>query len=165
MIINFEKEIQTYLEEKDNNSIVTELIDNSEITKLLDEIDRKSEEINRLKLDIRIDNDRENKIIKSLIEILDSIEWFSSIAMPLSNDALRISVNNTKRKIRNSILTIGLTQINEVDSIFNCNLHNCIDIKEDYTKDDETVDEIVRSGYIYKGKVIRTADVIVIKNK
>lgn len=165
MSIDFEKEIEFYLENKSNNTIIAQMIDNSERNKLLDEIDRKENEIEKLKLDIRIQKDREKNIINALISVLDSIQWFSKIAGPLGNDAIATTINKTKKKIKNSIITIGLLEINEENDVFNCSLHNCIDIKEDETKDSNLIDEVIRSGYIYKGEVIRAADVIVIKNE
>ena len=164
MKINLSEEIKLYLDKKEETDDILELINKSKENRLLDEIDKANDEIERLKLDIRILKDREKKIIKIIIEILDSIEWTLRIVKTLSNKTLNITIENTWKKIRNKLMTIGLIQIFEKDCVFNEVIHKCIDIVEDESKESGQVTEIIKSGYLYKGEIIRTAEVIVVSN-
>ena len=64
MKINLSEEIKLYLDKKEETDDILELINKSKENRLLDEIDKANDEIERLKLDIRILKDREKKIIK-----------------------------------------------------------------------------------------------------
>lgn len=161
MRIEIRDEIQFYLREKKRSGLSPESLQD---IRLIEDLERKGDEIERLRLQIRILTDREKKIIKSFLKVLDSIEWFSKISVALSNNGLKVSVDNTWKKIRKELLKIRLYQINQVGEIFDDSLHNCVDIIADSSKDNNEISEVIKSGYIYKEDIIRTAEVIVVKN-
>lgn len=161
MGIEVRDEIQFYLRKKEKSGLAPEAIQD---VRLIEDLERKGDEIERLRLQIRILNDREKKIIKGLLKVLDSIEWFSKISLALTNNGLKVTIENTWKKIRKELLQIRLYQINQEGEIFDDSLHNCIDTIEDVGKNDNEISEVIKSGYIYKGEILRPAEVIVVKN-
>ena len=59
------------------------------------------------------------------------------------------------------MLELELLEIPAVGLLFNENYHDCVDIKNNPEKEDFEVLEVLRKGYVYKGKVIRAAEVII----
>ncbi len=51
------------------------------------------------------------------------------------------------------------------ETFFDESLHECVSTVWDTERGDYEINEVLKLGYIYKGKVERTAQVVVVKNK
>lgn len=139
----------------------------SEIKKINDisvKIDNYSSNIDDMKLKERIAKDRQEKLIFSLINILDGIDWYIETSLVFSNESVNKSVLATKQIIKRELESIKLTSTPNIGDLFNENYHFCAGNKSDSNFADNQIVEVIKKGYIYNDKVFREAEVIVVKN-
>ena len=96
----------------------------------------------------------EKLFLKNIIKILDELERLKEYGDTSGNE-------RNFKAIKKYMLELELLEIPTVGLLFNENYHDCVDIKNDSEKDDFEVLEVLRKGYVYKGKVIRAAEVII----
>lgn len=114
---------------------------------------------------IRILEEEENNFIKKLINIMDEIYRMKYYADNCGNDKLKDTVARNLKSIKKELADMNISIIPSLDEEFNEDYHDCIDIREDLNKENMKIVEEIKAGFIYKGKVIRPAEVVVIKNK
>lgn len=103
----------------------------------------------------------ENLFLKNIIRILDELERLKEYGDTSGNEKLSKTLERNFKAIKKYMLELELLEIPTVGLLFNENYHDCVDIKNDSEKDDFEVLEVLRKGYVYKGKVIRAAEVII----
>lgn len=147
------------------HNIVEEMCDEiKKISEVSDKIDNYNSNIEKMKLNERIAKDGEEKLIYSLINILDSIDWYIDTSLVFTNAGLNKSVSATKQIIKRELESIKLTTTPNPGDLFNENYHFCVGNKSVETLADNQIAEVIKKGYIYKDKVFREAEVIVVKN-
>ena len=103
----------------------------------------------------------EKLFLKNIIRILDELERLKEYGDTSGNEKLSKTLERNFKAIKKYMLELELLEIPTVGLLFNENYHDCVDIKNDSEKDDFEVLEVLRKGYVYKGNVIRAAEVII----
>ena len=103
----------------------------------------------------------EKLFLKNIIKILDELERLKEYGDTSGNEKLSKTLERNFKAIKKYMLELELLEIPTVGLLFNENYHDCVDIKNDSEKEDFEVLEVLRKGYVYKGKVIRVAEVII----
>ena len=128
-------------------------------------IEKQNSEILYLKREIKILKDRENRFRKALMKILDSIEWINKYLKVFTNDSVENTINTSMKVIKKELSGINISTIGVVGELFDENIHNCIDTIADENREQHEIFEVIRKGYMFKGQVLRTAQVIVVSNE
>ena len=108
-------------------------------------------------------SEREDKLVKKVIKVLDQIDYIDNFAKSTEDEALINNMNTVKKIIRKELREVGIEEIPTVGEIYNQDLHQCIDAVEDDTKTKYEIVDVVKRGYLMNGKVKRTASVIAVK--
>ena len=58
---------------------------------------------------------------------------------------------------------INLIEIKSIGELFNPELHKCIAIEENNSKESNEIVNVIEKGYMLGGKVIRPASVVIVK--
>ena len=103
----------------------------------------------------------EKLFLRNIIKILDELERLKEYGDISGNEKLSKTLERNFKAIKKYMLELELLEIPTVGLLFNENYHDCVDIKNDSEKEDFEVLEVLRKGYVYKGKVIRAAEVII----
>ena len=127
------------------------------------ELDEKNKKIRELESTIREYSEREDKLVKKVIKVLDQIDYIDNFAKSTEDEALINNMNTVKKIIRKELREVGIEEIPTVGEIYNQDLHQCIDAVEDDTKTKYEIVDVVKRGYLMNGKVTRTASVIAVK--
>lgn len=122
-------------------------------------------EVSQLQLQVRIEKDKEKSLIRSLVNILDSLEWLLNGNFSVLNEELKQPISSTKKIIKRELENIGVVNTPILGDLYNENFHICIGYKEDIDYLDNQISEIIKSGYIFEGEVLRLAEVIVVNNQ
>ena len=128
-------------------------------------IEKQNSEILYLKREIKILKDRENRFRKALMKILDSIEWINKYLKVFTNDSVENTINTSMKVIKKELSGINISTIGVVGELFDENIHNCIDTIADENREQHEIFEVIRKGYMFKGQVLRIAQVIVVSNE
>lgn len=132
-----------------------------EILEIIDEIKEDNESLKSFKNDVK-SMDKENQIlIKTLIEVADLFEDIYIYSRKSSNQALKEQMGLQWNKLEQILLTCGLTRFGKEEDMFNSHLHIPKETKENGHINQIQILEIMKSGYIYRGEVIRKAEVVV----
>lgn len=154
-----------------NENINQEYIDevykiSKRIEGITDYINKKSEEeelrSKRINKELEI---REKRLVKSLINIADNIKYIYDFSLKSNNDTLNEAMNNLLNTIKKVMVSVDILLIDGKETFFDESLHECVSTVWDTERGDYEINEVLKLGYIYKGKVERTAQVVVVKNK
>lgn len=124
-------------------------------------------EINLIRLNKEFDENKKDfkKLLNSVVEILDEIEDFKGLLEEREDVKSLKAFNRTLKDINKKINYVGLERIKTILEQFNEDRHYCVEVVERNDYENETIIEEVKSGYRYKGEVIRESKVVVIKNE
>lgn len=100
-------------------------------------------------------------IIKKLLPIVDSLEYAVKFSKDESNPYYQGIVQSYNKAIQ-TLADNGITQINGEGEEFDYNLHNAVAQVSDPDLPENTIKQVMQTGYMYQGKVLRTASVIVV---
>lgn len=127
------------------------------------ELDEKNKKIRELESTIRGYAEREDKLVKKVIKILDQIDYIDNFANTAKDEALMNNIDTMKKLIRKELREVGIEEIPTVGEIYNQDLHQCVDAVEDDTKTKYEIVDVIKKGYLMDGKVKRAASVIAVK--
>ncbi|CDM68029.1 Hypothetical protein CM240_0865 [Clostridium bornimense] len=127
------------------------------------ELDEKNKKIRELESTIRGYAEREDKLVKKVIKILDQIDYIDNFANTAKDEALMNNIKTMKKLIRKELREVGIEEIPTVGEIYNQDLHQCVDAVEDDTKTKYEIVDVIKKGYLMDGKVKRAASVIAVK--
>ena len=177
-MVDIDKEIENYIKKIELSDLnISEKVGNQELYDKVDEIDRKIHRISEvelnkynsiisnLRLKERIQNSREEKLIASIINILDSIDWIFNSTLILENEALGKTVVATKKLINRELQNSNIVSTGEKGELYNENYHVCLGYSSNKSLTENEILENIKKGYIYKDKIVRQAQVIVVDNK
>jgi len=111
------------------------------------------------------------KFAKSLLDVADTLHLALSHVKKesleeLKNPELKIfydGVNSTERTIMKVFNNHGIKKITPVGEIFNENFHQAVVEVEDANKSPGTIAYVIRPGYLLDSRVLRPAEVAVVK--
>lgn len=127
------------------------------------ELEEKNKKIRELESTIRGYVEREDKLVKKVIKVLDQIDYIDNFANTAKDEALMNNIKTMKKIIRKELREVGIEEIPTVGEIYNQDLHQCVDAVEDDTKTKYEIVDVIKKGYLMDGKVKRTASVIAVK--
>lgn len=127
------------------------------------ELDEKNKKIRELESIIRDYAEREDKLVKKVIKILDQIDYIDNFANTAKDEALMNNIDTMQKIIRKELREVGIEEIPTVGEIYNQDLHQCVDAVEDDTKTKYEIVDVIKKGYLMDGKVKRAASVIAVK--
>ena len=101
-------------------------------------------------------------VIMSFLPILDSIEFgIKAYQSENANNPHLTGLQKILEQALNCLQTIGVSPIESVGKQFDPNIHNAIAHVNDPELPKNVVKEVIQTGYMYKGNIIRYASVIV----
>ncbi|MGG5460274.1 nucleotide exchange factor GrpE [Clostridium sp. B9] len=149
---------QDYMDEIYKISLGLESINNY-IKEKTDEDEKRNKRISR-ELEIR-----EKRFVKSIISILDNIKYIYDFSLKSNNEVLNEAMLRLFNIVKKTIINVDILIIDGKENFFDENLHECVGTIWDKDRQDYEITEVLKLGYIYKGKVEREAQVVVVKNK
>jgi molecular chaperone GrpE (heat shock protein) len=120
--------------------------------------------------DGRLHREEVECILHSVLEVLDAFDRvFSSVDKKndLVTEQMKIWIGNfrTVFRLTHRILeTQGVARIENIDAVFDPCWHKVLETVPDPSKADGTIVEVVHNGYVWKGRLLRKAEVIVVRN-
>lgn len=130
---------------------------------LREEIDSKNDEIFSLKKEIQKKQEKEIKIYKKIILILDQIDSIQRFAEQIEDKDLINSLELVSKVVRKEMDQIGLEEIRCMGELFNPDVHKCVTLVEDSSKQSNEIISVIETGYKLDGNVLRVASVIIAK--
>ena len=103
---------------------------------------------------------------KSLLDVSDSLSYALAAASDdkeLTVEKMVEGVELTRNQLVKAFASNGLVEFGEVDEAFDPNLHEALFEYEDADKDPATIGQLVKTGFKLHGRVIRAAQVGVVK--
>ncbi|WP_368490555.1 nucleotide exchange factor GrpE [Clostridium sp. BJN0013] len=135
--------------------------DIEEILEIIDEIKEDNESLKSLRNNVKSTDEENKTLIKTLIEVADLFEDIYVYSRKSSNEALREQMNLQWNNLEQILLTCGLKRFGKKEDVFNSRLHIPKETRENRDINQIQILEIIKSGYIYKGEMIRKAEVVV----
>ncbi len=134
-----------------------------EISLMLEEISENVQQINDLNCEQENQIKNEEQIINSLLNILDIVEDFYLLSVKDSNSSGCSEAETLWNSILKKISVIGLNRIYDEKTPSDIRLNTIVGTDyDDYISKGHII-KTLRSGYLYKDKVIRKSEVIVCK--
>lgn len=135
-----------------------------ELTDILEEEKEKNEMIGELKL--KVDNSEKERvsIIRGIIEILDQVEYLYRLFINAENESLKGQLSLMWELISKTLISIGVTRIDDKNTVFDPSLNLIVETSSNTSLDEGVILDVLKSGYIYKGVVVRRSEVIANKH-
>ena len=134
-----------------------------EILEILDESSQNEAIYKDIEEKSEIIREDRDKLLKSVIEIADLFEDIYVYSCKSSNQSLYEQMKLQWSNLNQSILKSKITRFGETGDAFDIQLHIAKEAREEPQLKYLQILEVVKSGYIYKGELIRKADVIINK--
>lgn len=131
------------------------------IESLKEDLNRNSKENFKLKKEIEERKANEIKIYRKIILMLDQVDNLERFMGALDNEELFHSFGMVIKIIRREMNEINLFEIKSMGELFNPELHKCIAVEEDESRESKEIIGVVEKGYTLGGRVIRPASVII----
>lgn len=163
----FQLDDENFLENKDRESLIGEIRD---LNKKLAEVTEEFSNFRKrnLKERERLTTYVEAELLKSIISIVDIFDYakktFSRDAEHSVEDYKK-GFNLLYREFIALLNKVGLEKIDALGKKFDPNFHHVVIVEDVKGQDEDTVVGEIKSGYIYKGIVIRPSMVKVAKRK
>ena len=98
--------------------------------------------------------------VEKILPIIDNLEYASKFAQDPDNPYTKGIIQSYENAVK-ILEENGITIISGEGEPFDFNLQNAVAHIADVDLPENTVKQVMQTGYVYKGKVIRTASVIV----
>ena len=109
---------------------------------------------------------QKNEGIKSVIEVfLPCLDTFKEAKKSITDEKVLAGVVMIEEKILNALKSLKVEKIQSIGQKFDHNYHEAIAFLKDETKDNDVILDEFQAGYIFNGKVIRFAKVIINKRE
>lgn len=108
---------------------------------------------------------REKRFVKSLINVIDNIKYIYDFSLKSDNEMLVEAMSSLFNIVKKIMINVDILLIDGKETFFDESLHECVSTIWDNNRKDYEITEVLKLGYIYKGKVERVAQVVVVKNK
>jgi len=100
------------------------------------------------------------EFVEKILPIIDNLEYASKFAQDPDNPYTKGIIQSYENAVK-ILEENGITMIKGEGEPFDYNLQNAVAHIADVDLPENTVKQVMQTGYVYKGKVIRTASVIV----
>lgn len=107
----------------------------------------------------------QKEVVSQLLPVLDDFDHLFNHHEGQDSDFSKEGVKLIYDKLRSILEKLGVETIDTKDSMFDPSMHEAIHARE--TKDDpqDKILQVWQKGYLYKGKLLRPAKVVVAKRK
>lgn len=102
----------------------------------------------------------EDKLVKSLIEIVDQFENIYRNSKKSSNLNYVKQIQMIWNSIINSLIKVGVQTINPEKDLFDKELHIAIEVKNIEGVEENTILDVMQCGFIHNEKLIRKSKII-----
>lgn len=105
----------------------------------------------------------QSELVRQMIEALDDLARFAHLD-PAATDSATVveGVEMVERKLQRTLADAGLQIINPVDEPFDPERHEAVGTEPAQSqKEDHTVARVYQPGYLFKGQMLRPAQVVV----
>lgn len=103
-------------------------------------------------------------ILLKMLSVLDELDKAEEhIPSDLKNNNWVAGVSQIKKKIETTLVQEGVERMTVLGKEFNPNFHEAMEMVADKKNKSGTIVEVVRDGYLFKGRVLRPARVKVVK--
>lgn len=136
-----------------------------EILDVLDEEKEKQKNIDVLEKTENVLKEDKNFLVKGMISIVDQFEdmYRYVVKYDTVNGAGQMMI--LWKNIASDLLTCGIMRIDEINVVFNVQLHVAVQTRYDEEVTEGYVLEVLKSGYKYNDKLLRKAQVVINKKK
>lgn len=131
------------------------------IESLKEDINKSNRENFKLKKEIEERKVNEIKIYRKIILILDQIDNINKFISTLDENEFLQSLEIMRKIIKKEMSEINLFEIDSMGQLFNPELHKCIAVEEDKSKESNEIISVIEKGYMLRGRVLRPASVII----
>ncbi len=142
---------------QDNERLNTSLSEKDEINSFL------REKLKMLEEKLKKYEDNETSNILKVLNICDIIEYVSHFIMEFGDSSWAQQMKSVISSINEVLDDIGITKLEPLGKTFDDRNHTAVGIVKDSKKNEQEIAEIRKTGYLYKGRLIRKAEVIVNK--
>lgn len=132
-----------------------------EILELLDATKENEELIKSFKEKAKLTEKENENLIKALVEVADLFEDIYMYSEKSLNEGFAEQMKLQLSNMEQVLLTYGLTRFGDVGEAFNSQLHIPKEVRENEGFMQVQILEIIKSGYTYKGQIIRKAEVVI----
>ena len=101
-----------------------------------------------------------DSVIKKMLPIIDNLEYAVKFSQDKDNPYYQGYLQSYNKAVA-ILADNGVVQISGEGQPFDYNLHNAVASTTDPNLPENTVKTVMQTGYMYKGKVLRTASVVV----
>ncbi|NLX90402.1 MAG: nucleotide exchange factor GrpE [Firmicutes bacterium] len=134
-----------------------------EILSQHEEDEEKNEQIKELKKALAVAEEEKLSLIKGLVTTLDKLEDIYRYALKNEDAGWSAQMELLWKSISADLLPLGLVRIEGENTFFDARLHAAVQVKEDVSKPNGIILEILRCGYVYRSTLLRKAQVMVNK--
>ena len=132
--------------------------------KVADYLDEHGDRVADLKEERAVLEDRTEQYQRVLLEILDLFSELEQTAEHSDNEELQSAAARMRDRLSSITAKVGLERIPALGESPDSLYHHVVDTAEVTSEvEQDTIVEVVRPGYLLRGDVLRTADVIVAK--
>ncbi len=136
-----------------------------EIILMLEDNKETEREYREIKHEVKIKKKKVEGLLETLLELVDSLEDIYRYAHQSGQISWKEQMMMQWIKAVQLLEKQGITLIQGAGHLFNVQLHKAREVKEHSEYPHGYILEVTRNGYMYKGMVIRKADVIVNKTE
>lgn len=163
--VNMDELLQFMVDMKSDLKIINKNSQKSilSIESLKEDLSKTNNENFKLKKEIEERRFNEIKIYRKIILMLDQIDNLEKFVFTLDNKELLNNLEIMRKIIRKEMNEISLVEIRSIGELFNPELHKCIAVEENNSKESKEIVSVIEKGYMLRGKVIRAASVVIAK--
>lgn len=134
-----------------------------ETLELYAEDKEKDKQIAALKKALTAGEEEQLGLVQSFLAVLDQLEDLYRYAVRYESDGWTSQLRLLWQNIAAELLLQGLSRIEGENTLFDPRLHTVVEVREAANIPDGLVVEVLRSGYLYRSRLLRKARVIVNK--
>lgn len=140
-----------------------------EVLDMLEESSESSEEKNAIIKGLKeqaADWENELKVmINTVTNMSDIFEYMNNYVLNSNNENLKAQFKLVQEQLIEKLAKASITVLGTANGEVDINIHQPIDTRWEEDKPEGVILEVVRKGYMYKGKLFRKAEVIINKSK
>lgn len=121
--------------------------------------------IKELKQEVEDRNNELKAILNTVTGMSDIFDYMNSYVLNSDNENLKAQFNLVQEQLLEKLSKVSITVLGTVNGEVDINIHQPIGTKWKEEKCEGTILEVVRKGYMYKGKLLRKAEIIINKNE
>lgn len=132
-----------------------------EILEILDDLEKDKNAINALQKKDRESEKEIDRLLNAILELADSLEDIYSYAIRFGHKALQEQMSIEWKRIGDILNQYGIHRLEGIGTLFTSSLYVAKAVEENQDIPHAEILEILRSGYMYKDRILRKAEVVV----